>query len=201
MERFWGVGPVTAKKMHSLGIYRGSDLKQLSRRYLVEHFGKAGHSFYLNARAIDHREVEPDRVRKSVGAENTYHEDIGEREELRQRMEEIANKVWERAGRRNFLGRTVTLKIKYNDFEQITRSHTLDQFVEEFDLFWRVANELLEVIDLSERPVRLLGLTLSNISEVEHSPSMGLQLEFDFEFSLQPSALPQKRAKQDEENF
>lgn len=178
IEQFWGVGPVTAQKMHSLGIHTGADLKRMSESYLVQKFGKAGHVYYQNARAIDDRPVTPERIRKSLGAENTFLTDIGDRDRLREELHDIAEEVWRRLGNREFSGRTVTLKVKYADFTQITRSRTLDHFVVDFDRFWRIALELLEQVDSTEKKIRLMGLTLSNIQDIER-PDV-IQLEIDF---------------------
>ena len=179
IEQFWGVGPATAEKMHRLGIKIGTDLKQRPLEFLIRHFGKMGQSLYEYARAIDNRRVEPDRVRKSIGAENTYMNDLNDTNELMERLREIADEVWRRASEREFYGRTVTLKVKYADFEQITRSKTLGGFVTDFGLFWQTAQELLGIVDYSEKKIRLMGLTVSNALDIEHPG--GYQLEFDFE--------------------
>ncbi|MDR1225371.1 MAG: DNA polymerase IV [Prevotellaceae bacterium] len=178
IERFWGVGKVTAERMHKLGINTGADLKRLSESELVMHFGKAGHSYYQNARAIDNRQVVPDRIRKSVGAEHTFLTDINDIAELATHLREIADEVWRRTSQRNFYGRTVTLKIKYSDFKQITRSKTLNGFVNEFNLLWTAALELLNTVDLSDKRVRLMGLTVSNIQDIEQPKTYQLKLDF-----------------------
>lgn len=178
IEQFWGVGKVTAEKMHRYGIYTGRDLREVSEKELVRLFGKVGHVYYMNARGIDDRQVIPDRIRKSVGAENTFMYDIGDIEELTLRLRDIADDVWKRIGKRDFYGRTVTLKIKYSDFEQITRSRTVDHFINDYDLFWHTALDLLHGIDVTARKVRLAGLSISNIHEIE-KPKV-YQLEFDF---------------------
>ena len=178
IEQFWGVGKVTADRMHGMGIHTGADLKMRSEAELVWHFGKAGHTYYLNARAIDNREVTPDRVRKSVGCENTFFADIGEPEMLERELRATAEEVWRRAGRRDFYGRTVTLKIKYADFRQITRSHTFPGFVTEYGQFLDASLGLLSGVDLTYGKVRLLGLGIGNPADREQ-PQCG-QLEFDF---------------------
>ena len=178
IEQFWGVGPVTAQKMHSLGIHTGADLKRMSESYLVQRFGKAGHFYYRSARAEDDRYVTPDRIRKSLGAESTFLTDIGDRSRLEEELHDIAEEVWRRLGNREFSGRTVTLKVKYADFTQITRSRTLDHFVADFDQFRQTALELLGQVDSTEKKIRLMGVTLSNIQDIER-PDVS-QLEFDF---------------------
>ena len=165
--------------MHRLGIYTGADLKRRSEAELVWHFGKAGHAYYLNARGIDNREVVPDRIRKSVGSENTFMTDLDDPEEVAANLTAIAEETWRRAARREFYGRTVTLKVKFADFEQITRSRTVGGFVTDYDSFRAIAGELLSGVDFSRGKVRLLGLSISNSADVEQ-PQYGHQLEFDF---------------------
>lgn len=179
IEQFWGVGKVTAEKMHSLGIHTGADLKKMTKGSLIHHFGKAGHQYYLNARAIDNREVEPHRIRKSIGTENTYLYDLFEKEDLVNHLKEIAEETWERASKRNFYGRTITLKVKYADFQIITRSKTLNSFVNDYNFFWQTAVELLDTVDISQKRIRLMGLSMSNSQEVE-KPKI-YQLEINFE--------------------
>ena len=187
IEQFWGVGKVTAKKMHWLGIHTGKDLKQHSENELIRHFGKAGITYYQNARAIDKREVTPDRIRKSIGAENTYLTDINDKGELLSRLHEIADEVWKRVSKRNFYGRTVTLKAKYADFQQITRSKTLPGFINEYHLFWETAQELLELVDVSQKKIRLMGLTVSNMLELEHPKIHQLEINFNEDYNLMKS--------------
>lgn len=179
IEKFWGVGKVTAEKMHRLGIHSGKDLKSRSEEELLRLFGKAGSTYYLNARGEDHRRVTPDRIRKSVGAENTFLSDLTDREEMNRQLYEIAEEVWKRTSKRNFYGRTITLKVKYADFEQITRSRTMRHFITDFSVFHDIGSELLENIDTSAKSIRLIGLSLSNIYETERPESY--QLEFDFD--------------------
>ena len=179
IEQFWGVGKVTAAKMHRLGIHTGADLKRQSEAMLVRYFGKAGRTYYQNARAIDPREVKPDRIRKSIGAENTFQFDLNDISSLEDSLDEIAAEVWKRASRREFYGRTVTLKIKYADFTQITRSKTLHEFVTESQTLRQTGRELLLGVDISEKSIRLIGLTISNIQDIE--PPATRQLEIDFQ--------------------
>ncbi|MDR0649061.1 MAG: DNA polymerase IV [Synergistaceae bacterium] len=166
IEQFWGVGHVTAQKMHSLGIHTGSDLKRFSEAELKRLFGKAGSAYYWNARGVDHRPVTPERIRKSLGAEITFVADIDDAEELQRRLLEISKEVWGRLAARSFAGRTITLKIKYADFKEMSRRRTLPEAVERFDVFWRVALELLgAALASSDRKIRLMGLSVSNAPE------------------------------------
>jgi DNA polymerase-4 len=178
IEQFWGVGPVAAEKMHRLGIHTGADLKRHPEEFLVRHFGKFGHELYLFARGVDHRPVEPNYIRKSIGAEETYLHDLDDAVVLTEKLREVADEVWRRVSKHEFFGRTVTLKVKYADFTQITRSKTPGGFVAEFGLFWQTAQELLAAVDYSEKKIRLMGLSVSNAQELDR-PEL-CQLEFDF---------------------
>ncbi len=182
IEKFFGIGKVTAEKMHALGISSGIDLKQQSEEMLVYHFGKVGRYYYGCARGIDERVVNPDRIRKSMGAENTFLSDLGSVDELSNELHSIAEEVWQRISSRNFYGRTVTLKVKYADFEQITRSKTQLHQIKNFDEFWSVAHDLLEQVDLSRKKVRLIGLTQSNAEDSLEQPlQQAVQLKLNFE--------------------
>ena len=125
VERFFGIGAVTAERMHRMGIHTGADLRQWDEAALVQRFGKAGHAYYGYARGVDEREVEPHRVRKSVGAETTFAEDTDDRVRLSMELAAVREEVWNRIQRHEFRGKTVVLKLKYDDFRQITRSKTL----------------------------------------------------------------------------
>lgn len=174
IEEFFGVGKVTAKKMHKLGIYTGADLKKWSKEGLVMYFGKAGLIYYDYARGIDLRPVVPDRIRKSLGAENTFECDIDHPTTLLIELYHIARRVWDRVSVSDFYGKTITLKVKYADFETISRSKTLPSPIDNFKLFWNTSKEMLKLVDYSQRKIRLMGLTLSNANENSH------QLEFPF---------------------
>jgi len=161
IEQFFGVGKVTAKKMHQMGIRNGFDLKMKSETELVDVFGKAGHIYYLNARAIDERAVEPNRIRKSVGAENTFDRDIDSYEELYPELAAIAEDVIRRVKKSSFLGRTITLKVKYADFKIVTRSKTLPLHVTSYETLIDIGSLLLKEVDI-ENKIRLLGLSIKN---------------------------------------
>ena len=184
VERFFGIGKVTAKKMHELGIYTGADLKKFSKTQLMLWFGKAGAAYYDNARAIDTREVISNRIRKSIGAENTFDTDLSTIDELQNELYLVALRVWERIEDKDFQGRTVTLKARYNNFEIITRSKTLPITVRDFQLFWDTALELIKQIDISQKRIRLLGLTISNTEDKELYQRF-VQLKMDFKSKLQ----------------
>jgi DNA polymerase-4 len=178
IEQFFGVGKVTAQKMHENRIYTGNDLKQRSEAELVRLFGKAGHSLYLNARGIDNREVEPNRITKSVSTETTFLQDKNNRTLLTVELYHLAKEVVERMTDENFFGRTLTIKVKYADFKIITKSRTLPQKITDFQQLWPVAREMMKLVDLSGQPVRLLGLGVSNANQ--GAEQKYTQLEFDF---------------------
>jgi DNA polymerase-4 len=162
VEKFYGVGKVTADKMKSMGLHTGADLKELSERELTKHFGKSGRFFFKIVRGIDDREVEPHRETKSVGAEDTFPFDLTTTEEMHSELDKIASLVHERLKRNNLLGRTVTVKIKYSDFKIITRSKSFSEYIQDHDTILDTAKQLLDSTDKSNIKVRLLGISLSN---------------------------------------
>lgn len=178
IERFYGVGKVTGEKMHKLGIHTGGDLKRFTEEALVRHFGKAGHIYYNNARAIDNREVTPNRVRKSIGAENTFDADIETSTKLTLELYQIARRLWERIEAKRFYGRTLTLKIKYEDFEINTRSRTLPARIDDFQLLWSTTKDILSQNETSHKKIRLMGISISNAEEEQRNFPIQLRLDF-----------------------
>ena len=182
IEAFWGVGKVTAQKMHSLGIHRGKDLQQCTLEMLTRLFGKAGYIYYDFARGIDLRPVETERIRKSVGCEHTLDKDITASSSVIIELYHVATELIERLKRNGFSGNTLTLKIKFYDFKQITRSITQEKELKEMTDILPLAKQLLKEVDYSIRPIRLIGLTVSNPKEErEEEHNVWKQLEFDFE--------------------
>ncbi len=182
IEKFFGVGKVTAQRMHELGIQNGFDLKQHTEMELIHHFGKAGAMYYHFVRGIDEREVESEYVRKSLGAEETFAEDLYEMVDLLRALDEIAREVHRRADKRGFLAKTLTLKIKYADFTIITRSKTVEYYLRTYDQLFELGKELLlQVDDIEDRKIRLMGLTLKN-AEAESAMLSNLPLQLSFEF-------------------
>lgn len=163
VKKFHGVGPATAAKMERLGILTGADLREKSPEFLRAHFGKSGGWYYRISRGIDHRPVEPHRERKSIGAEDTFSEDIFDLERARREIDALASKVWRSCEARVLTGRTVTLKVKYADFRQITRGRTVERGVRGAGELSAIANALLEPLFPVEKGVRLLGVTLSSL--------------------------------------
>jgi DNA polymerase IV len=175
VKTFHGVGPATAEKMHRLGIETGSDLKAKSMQFLVEHFGKSGPYFHGIARGVDDRPVRPDRVRKSVGAEDTFAVDIGDLPRAIDELRPLAEKVWSHCEAKGIRGKTVTVKVKYCDFTQVTRSKTVALAHAGVEDILEVANGLLAGVHPFKRPVRLLGLTLSSLTGEEDADNVEQQ--------------------------
>lgn len=170
VKRFHGVGPATATKMERLGILTGADLRSVSLEFLTEHFGKAGHWYHSIARGVDERPVEPHRPRKSLGTEDTFAEDVFELEAARQEVAALVAKVWRYAEPKRVRGRTVTLKVKFSDFSQITRSHTQATCFGSAAELEASALALLERLFPPEKGVRLLGVTLSSLEGADGRP-------------------------------
>lgn len=165
VEKFYGVGKVTAERMKSMGLHTGKDVKQLTERELIRAFGKIGHFFYRVVRGIDDRAVQPHRETKSVGAEDTFPYDLMERQEMEAQLEKIADIVTDRLSRTNLSGRTITLKVKYADFRQVTRSRSYPEAIQDLSLILTTAKELLEGTILSDKGIRLLGISISNFGD------------------------------------
>ncbi|PDT75789.1 DNA polymerase IV, partial [Sinorhizobium sp. BJ1] len=163
VKKFHGVGPATVEKMHRLGIETGADLKEKTLEFLVELFGKSGPYFYGIARGIDNRQVKPDRVRKSVGAEDTFSEDIHSFDPAREGLQPLIEKVWRYCEANEIGAKTVTLKVKYADFSQITRSKTVTAPLKAIGELEEVVGLLLTPIFPPRRGIRLLGVTLSSL--------------------------------------
>jgi DNA polymerase IV len=162
--KFHGIGPATTAKMNKLGIETGRDLRTQSMAFLQDHFGKAGAFYYWIARGIDDRPVRANRVRKSVGAENTFATDLFTFEAARDELFPIIDKVWRYCERTGTRGRTVTLKIKYADFHQITRSQSLPGVIEGRKILEEISTELLRVQFPVTKGIRLLGISISALS-------------------------------------
>ncbi len=163
IEKFYGIGPATTQKMHELGIHTGLDLKQWSELDLVKHFGKVGRFYSQIARGIDERPVNPDRIRKSIGAETSFDPDLEEKEIIENALGAIATEVHQRMVRHGAKGRTITVKVKLADYRQMTRSRTLLEFIPGESEILALAQQLLQGIELKGEKVRLLGITLSNL--------------------------------------
>jgi DNA polymerase-4 len=179
VSRFWGVGPVTAGRMKELGIHTGGDLRSWPLWKLSDAFGKAGPWYYDLCRGIDNRKVESVRIRKSLGKERTFGEDIEDFDKLAEFLENLCLSVWEELEEKNLHGRTVTIKVKYGDFRQVTRSRSFLSAVQNQELFKQTILELLKETEAGSRPVRLVGASVSSFLREEMEDEVH-QLSLDF---------------------
>ncbi|MFW5725918.1 MAG: DNA polymerase IV [Bacteroidota bacterium] len=187
IERFHGVGKVTAQRFQKLGIHNGLDLKNAGVEFVLKHFGKNGLFFYDIAHGIDRRSVEPDRDRKSAGAENTFDRDLKDVPELNAAMADICNTLYYRLEKAGIWGSTITIKIKYHDFRQVTRSKTFSQPVTSKQEITQIATALLHEHREPDCPIRLLGVTFSQLETDQSLPGKQLKIPF-----------PEKHKKQQE---
>jgi len=163
VKRFHGVGPATAARMKELGILTALDLKAKDDAFLLKHFGKAGRHFYCICRGIDHRPVLPNRIRKSVGAENTFSRDLTSLDDMRVELGPLVDRVWRYCESTGVRGRTVTLKVKFADFQIITRSRSCAAPVSDCSILASISAELLAAQFPMRKGVRLLGVSLSSL--------------------------------------
>ena len=179
VKRFHGIGPKTAEKMARLGIETGADLRAMSLDFLTHNFGSSGEYYYNLARAICHRQVKADRPYKSVSAEDTFFEDISDEAALHAELDRIGRHVWTRIEAKGLSGRTVNLKVKYADFQIVTRARSLDRTVADVEEFVGLGQTLLQGLLPPAKSIRLLGLGLSNLGEpatAQASPELVLPL-------------------------
>ncbi len=175
VARFHGVGPATAAKMEQLGIHTGLDLRERSLEFLTQHFGKSGPYYHGISRGIDERPVRANRIRKSAGAENTFSEDLFAFEAMTAALQPILDKVWGHCEATGTRGRTVTLKVKYADFRQITRSQSLSEAVASRTELERLSLALLQPLMPVPKGVRLLGVSLSSLQTSDSKSSEDIQ--------------------------
>jgi len=178
VNKFYGVGKVTAAKMYNLGIFKGNDLKKKSVEELVKSFGKSGTHYYNIVRGIHNSAVKPNRIRKSIAAERTFNENLSSEIFMIERLDKIADELEKRMKKTDTRGKTITLKIKYSDFTQQTRSKTKVNFMQTKKEFFPVVKELLYQ-DKLVNSVRLLGLSFGNLNTEEVVP-FWVQLQFEF---------------------
>ena len=181
INKFFGIGRVTAKKMKEIGVHNGADLRKLNEIELKNHFGKVGTHFYRVVRSLQNNPVNPNRIRKSIGAEQTFNQDIETESFMLDKLAGIAEELEKRMAKSSNKGKTITIKIKYSDFSQQTRSKTVENYVSTKEEFFPIIKDLLFQKSL-EKPVRLLGISITklfnevNMKEIPFS----LQLKFDF---------------------
>jgi len=175
VEKFYGIGKVTAAKMHTLGIHKGSDLKAWELAALIRNFGKAGKFYFDIVRGIDDRSVEVEYERKSVGTEITFEKDLTTSFEIIAELYKLEKELMERLEHAETTGRTLTVKVKFSDFRQITRSKTLQSYIRDFETLHRGITEIRKSLNLGGTRIRLLGVSVSNL-ESEDGKDKQLQL-------------------------
>jgi DNA polymerase-4 len=178
VERFHGVGSATAAKMKELGIFTALDLRAKDETFLSKHFGKTGRHFYYICRGIDNRPVLPNRIRKSVGAENTFPRDLTTLDDLKAELGPLVEKVWNYCDNTGVRGRTVTLKVKFSDFQIVTRSRSSAVPISNSSTLASVSAELLTAQFPLRKGVRLIGVSVSSLSPnwAQVDPQMTLSL-------------------------
>ena len=192
VEKIWGVGQKTAEKMHRMGIFTGLDLRNMSLTRLTQEFGKMGQVFYDFSRGIDNRPVISEWERKSVSCEQTFESDISENSAVTIHLYHTVLELVRRIEKNDFEGRTLTLKVKFLDFQQITRSITVDHILRTKDDILPLAKQLMQSVEFFDKqsgfaerhshPIRLLGLGVSNQKNAtaqEQQPWVELELEFE----------------------
>lgn len=179
IDKFYGVGKATAAKMARLGIKTGADLKKRTEIDLVKNFGKTGHHYFRIARGIDERKVSPNRIRKSIGKERTFSNDISDLDWIYDFLKDLSAKVADAMKKKRAAGKTITLKVRYENFETITRSVTLQQYTRDPEILEEVSKKLLADTDTGKRKVRLLGISVSTLNTLRRGMD-GQQLELPF---------------------
>jgi DNA polymerase-4 len=181
IEKFYGIGKVTAAKMYNMGIFTGKNLKEKSIEFLTEHFNKVGSHYYNIVRGIQHSEVKTNRIQKSVATEHTFITNLTSEIYMLEKLERIAGELENRLKRSKILGKTVTLKIKYSDFTLQTRSKTLQHYFDDKKVLLEVAKELLYQEKLNNS-VRLLGLSLTNLNTNPNQKEEAFDIQLKLEF-------------------
>ena len=181
IKKFFGIGKVTEKKMNDLDIYNGFDLKQVTLDNLRSHFGKSGEYFYNIVRSIHDNPVNPNRIRKSIGVEQTFFEDINSESFMLDKLNSIAQELENRLIMSNNKGKTVTIKLKYSDFNQQTRSKTVNEYLQAKEDFFPIIQDLLYQKEIT-KSVRLLGISITNLhsNNISGKKKLSMQLKFNF---------------------
>lgn len=177
IEKFFGIGKVTAERFHRLGIHTGADLKALSRGDLTRLCGKSGLYLYDAVRGIDDRPVISHRERKSVGCERTFSQDIYNKIDVYEKLPKLIDEAWRRLQKSKKQAKTLTVKVKYSDFKSCTRSRTFDHPIT-FDILHRTVEELLPLQSINEKGARLLGLSFSGFHKDNYPKNIQLKINF-----------------------
>lgn len=175
VEKFFGVGKVTAAKMKAMGLHTGADLKQFSEAEMIRHFGKPGKFYYQIVRGIDNRAVQPHRETKSVSVEDTYQDDLTTKETMLPELQILSERLAKRLERYGLKGRTVTVKFKFHDFSLMTRSLSLSEWISDHDSILEAASIILEKAPVEDKRVRLLGVGIANFDQ-QHTDEQQLKL-------------------------
>lgn len=186
VERFHGIGKVTAERMKKMGIRTGGDLRNFTEIELSQRFGKSGRYYYRIVRAEDNRPVNPNRIRKSIGAERTFFEDVSEVAEMKERLVPIIQTVFDHMAKHDNFGRTVTLKMKTPEFKIISRSRSFGGEIRNLEVLQQATFELLDASRSEFEAVRLLGISVSNLEKEMVGEGMQLEFDFDENDSLKP---------------
>lgn len=181
IEKFFGIGKVTASKMYNLGIFKGKDLKEKNKEFLIKHFNKSGLHYYNIVRGIQQSEVKPNRIRKSVAAEHTFTKNLTSEVFMLERLERISEELEQRLINSKVSGKTITLKIKYSDFKTQTRSKTLPYFIKNKDIILDTVKELL-FQEKVKNSVRLLGISVTNLNTLSKKIEKPINVQLKFEF-------------------
>lgn len=179
VEKFYGVGKVTANKMYSLSIYKGADLKKKSLEQLIKLFGKSGQYYYNVVRGIHNSEVKPNRIQKSVAVERTFSDDLSDEQQINDKLKSLSQELYNRLSKHQILGKSLTLKIKYKDFSLFTRSFTRNDYYQSIEDYYTTAKSLWQQRPF-DKAVRLLGLSLSNLN-TDEKKQVSIQLKIPFE--------------------
>ncbi|MFN1835613.1 DNA polymerase IV [Balneola sp. MJW-20] len=179
IAKFWGVGKATLKKMHALGIRTGADLKIWSELDLAKAFGKSGRYYYNIVRGIDHRKVKTHRIRKSYGKERTFSDDMADMDWIREFLSDLSGQIATGMQKIQAAGKTVTLKVRYKNFDTITRSASLPNFTNDKEDIFNTVLGLMEETEIGIREVRLLGISLSNLNLDEEFIYEQLEIPFE----------------------
>ena len=171
IEKFYGVGKKSVEKLHELGIYTGADLLDVPEMTLIDQFGRFGYDLYRRARGISNSPVKTHRVRKSIGKERTYGKLLYRMEDIQKELSGLAQRVVHSLGKHQKVGKTIVVKIRYADFQTLTKRRTLDFPMADEEVILRIATEIVDQVGELDRGVRLLGITLTNLEEKAHPSS------------------------------